>query len=114
MPRALAVCPSPGCPELVASGSGKCPNCRRAYDTGRGHSAARGYSGSWARIRRQQLRREPACAMCGGPAEHVDHIHGGGPKGPNPDELQSLCASCHSRKTVERERGFGREPKDAA
>jgi 5-methylcytosine-specific restriction protein A len=64
------------------------------------------------------LRRHPLCADPFGvhaaqgrivPAECVDHVvplrHGGSNDESN---LQALCASCHSRKTVLRDGGFGR------
>ena len=57
----------------------------------------------WRDLRFRFLAGNPCCAMCGGMAATVDHIvpHRG-------DEslfwdegnLQALCASCHSRKTL--------------
>ncbi len=65
-------------------------------------------SGGRIGIRMLQLKREPACRLCGAMACHVDHIvareRGGTDR---PDNLQSLCHACHSRKTVVVDGGFG-------
>lgn len=80
-------------------------------------SAARGYDARWNRFRLRVLRAYPICAVegCDRPARDVDHIDGLGPLGPRGydwDNLQALCASCHSRKTVKQDGGFGRrEPR---
>ena len=69
----------------------------------------RGHTRRWAALSRRWLRDHPACARCGQPAVHTDHIDGLGPRGPrgfDPTNLQSLCASCHSAKTV-RQSGWG-------
>jgi 5-methylcytosine-specific restriction protein A len=40
---------------------------------------------------------------------HLDHVIPLAQGGTNdPDNLQWLCAGCHSRKTVEQDGGFGR------
>lgn len=47
------------------------------------------------------LRREPLCRRCGHEASQVDHIRPirqGGAR-LDPENLQALCHSCHSRKT---------------
>jgi 5-methylcytosine-specific restriction protein A len=66
----------------------------------------------WQRLRRLKLSRDPACEVpgCGKPATQVDHKRGikAGGKKWSLDNLQSLCASCHSKKTVREEGGFGR------
>ena len=59
----------------------------------------------WRDIRSQQLRLEPICRECNKndkfvTANVVDHIlerHNGGSDLPN--NLQSLCRSCHNSKT---------------
>src|SRR5262245_39236077 len=59
---------------------------------------------NWQVIRRRQLVRQPLCAGCPGLVEatEVDHIipikRGGAKRDPN--NLQSLCASCHREKTA--------------
>jgi len=60
-------------------------------------------SSAWKKLRRMKLARSPLCEECRRPATDVDHkvsIHKGG----HPldmTNLQSLCHSCHSRKTME-------------
>ena len=66
----------------------------------------RGYHRRWERLRLVWLARHPLCVVCQEPAQCVDHIiplsRGGGYEFGN---LQSLCASCHSRKTRAEFRG---------
>ena len=69
----------------------------------------------WPRVRREQLVREPLCRHCKEagilrPAHHVDHIIPISKGGAwyDEDNLQSLCAECHSRKTLKDE---GKNPK---
>lgn len=56
----------------------------------------------WKKLRAEHLAREPLCRGCGAPAEVVDHIR---PHREDmdlaydPDNLQSLCKTCHQRKT---------------
>ncbi|MBS1952549.1 MAG: HNH endonuclease [Cyanobacteria bacterium SZAS-4] len=70
----------------------------------------------WQALREQQLTAYPFCQadlphdgkQCNAIAVHVDHIvarlDGGTDE---PDNFQSLCQSCHSRKTVRYDGGFG-------
>lgn len=61
----------------------------------------------WQRLRLDKLAVEPLCRVCREAgrlveAQHVDHkrpISDGGDPFPGLDGLDSLCASCHSRKT---------------
>lgn len=94
-----------GCGELVRAS--RCPRCalraspRRGREDDRPSPSARGYGRAWRAIRAEQLSRESWCVACGAPATDVDHViprRLGGPD--EPDNLQSLCHSCHSRKTV--------------
>jgi predicted phosphodiesterase/5-methylcytosine-specific restriction endonuclease McrA len=62
----------------------------------------------WRRIRATQLRREPLCS-CGRIAREVDHISADTADN-RPSNLRSYCKSCHSRKTVASDGGFGRAP----
>ncbi|MCK6486449.1 MAG: HNH endonuclease [Phycisphaerae bacterium] len=88
----------------------------RAHGLPRGSAAARGYGERWRRLARMQLMRQPLCADPFGvhegrpvAGEHVDHIvprRAGGTD--TLENLQTLCASCHSRKTVWCDGGFGR------
>lgn len=67
-----------------------------------------GYNRRWDRERKEFLKANPLCKICGRPATEVDHIipH----KGNqilfwNKSNWQSLCHSCHSKKTI-RENGY--------
>lgn len=68
----------------------------------------------WQRVRARQLAREPLCRACAArgdttPAEHVDHItpiSAGGAVW-DPENLASLCAADHSRKTARDKAGKG-------
>lgn len=73
----------------------------RARDT-RPSAHDRGYDRTWRRWRLMILREEPICRLCGGSADQVDHIvplRAGGTN--DRANLQPLCASCHSTKTVQ-------------
>ncbi len=61
----------------------------------------------WKLIRSHVLSREPLCRSCRAmgmlnAASHVDHVNGRAdrPEDYELDNLQPLCASCHSRKTI--------------
>lgn len=78
---------------------------RRGGLTSTSTQRSKPYKGVWPRQRRMQLDREPLCRMCREPANQVDHIvplNAGGSK--DDDNLQSLCHSCHSRKTMRESR----------
>lgn len=111
MPRArLKVCSRPGCPELTRSG--RCASCDRTADRARGTAAERGYDSRWRRTREDFLDAHPLCseAGCLTIATDVDHIDGLGPHGPlghSWSNLQGLCKSHHSQKTVRENGGFG-------
>lgn len=69
------------------------------------------------KLRPEQLAREPFCRSCakhGGRvrATDVDHIQdhkGSWSLFSDPENLQSLCHSCHSRKTLADQRRFARK-----
>ena len=68
---------------------------------------------AWKFTRLRQLSEAPHCAHCGRPATQVDHIvpveSGGHPF--DPENLQSLCQSCHSSKTAIADGGYGNKKK---
>ena len=69
----------------------------------RGSARDRGYDRRWERRRRRHLESEPFCRICRQPGNHVDHVI------PHRDvrwlfdlegNLQTLCASHHTKKTA--------------
>ena len=111
MPRQAARgCLEPGCPELTTKGNRCVYHARLAQkklDLRRGSAAARGYGARWRRLRAMYLRANPRCVD---PyelhetmtlADVVDHKVPRGSGGTDDwKNLQSLCASCHNRKTA--------------
>jgi 5-methylcytosine-specific restriction protein A len=114
--RAARPCTGAGCRQLVRGVGSRCEVCRRKYEASRGTSADRGYSSDWQRLRADHLARHPHCEDCrlNGQlveAKHVDHVkahRGNETLRLDRTNLRSLCASCHSRKTVKQDGGFGR------
>lgn len=116
MPTLRRLCNWPACGDVALPGRDRCADHakkREAYrrsskDDNRPSASARGYDVKWRRIRAMYLRRHPECAECGRPAEEVDHItplaRGGTHQWEN---LQALCKSCHSKKTISENRGEG-------
>lgn len=106
MPKALKVCSTPNCPELVASG--RCPTCVRNAEQHRGSAAARGYDPRWARRRAAYLIRNPFCVLCSALATVADHYPASrrdllaqGMRDPDADHrLRALCGTCHGKETA--------------
>jgi 5-methylcytosine-specific restriction protein A len=72
------------------------------YDSSRPSSAKRGYGRRWKKLRDYKLACDPMCEVdgCPNPATEVDHITPKADGGTDDwDNLQSLCKSCHSKKT---------------
>lgn len=115
MSRAMRVCSSPGCPELVPSG--RCSGCQAAAEAKRGTAAQRGYGHAHrTRFRAGVLGKDPLC-VC------VDEAHGHGPAclipstvadhhplsrreleaiGADPDDPahgRGICKGCHDKHT---------------
>jgi len=103
-------CAATGCAALVARGTRYCPahakEKRAALDRGRESSTQRGYGWAWQRLRSHVLMVEPLCRECAAwgrvvAATDVDHVT---PKSQGGTDdlfnLQSLCHSCHSAKTM--------------
>ena len=111
-------CSYQGCPELT---DGRfCQKHQKAYDGDynrrlRDMSAQEFYSSrAWRMKRHRHLTDEPLCRECRKAgritrATLVDHIipirQGGEPL--DDDNLQSLCASCHSAKSITEGSRFG-------
>ena len=76
---------------------------QHAERQGRSKSARqRGYDKHWERLRKWWAASNPVCNCCGQPMDEVDHIipiHVRPDLRLDADNLQSLCKSCHRRKT---------------
>jgi 5-methylcytosine-specific restriction protein A len=113
MPKAPSrPCATHRCPGRAKNGR-YCAKCakraqkRRAPEK-RASSAKRGYGANWRKIRAAHLKKHPLCVVCGEPATNVDHIIPLAKGGTNASSnLQSMCHSCHSRKTAKHDGGFG-------
>jgi 5-methylcytosine-specific restriction protein A len=77
------------------------------------------YNWDWRKFRERYVKEHPLCIYCLKqdkltPTQEVDHIVPHlGDKDLFWDEknLQALCKSCHSKKTVEYDGGFGKQGK---
>ncbi|MDP3909706.1 MAG: HNH endonuclease signature motif containing protein [Gemmatimonadales bacterium] len=111
-------CAQPRCPNTITSG-GRCDVHRRREPDTRTDTrtiTARGYGADWRRVRAVVILEEPTCRLCRAMTPRrvtrttdVDHIvpkaQGGTDERSN---LQGLCHSHHSAKTVREDGGFGR------
>ena len=120
MPRKpLKPCKYGGCPELTDGNY--CKEHQKLVDSqynkyGRDKASQRFYqSGEWRVTKKRHLMCEPLCRECMKDnkltkATLVDHItpikKGGAPLDEN--NLQSLCWSCHSKKSAEEGSRWGR------
>ena len=104
------------CPRHGPFTGRECRACAKARprrpDTDRPNARQRGYDREWDRVRSAHISRFPKCAVCGEPADDVDHIvpiseapH----RRLDPDNLQSLCRKHHNQKTKSQGRGAGQE-----
>jgi 5-methylcytosine-specific restriction endonuclease McrA len=91
-----------GCRDLITTtGPARCPDCRREKEALRPLPAARGYGYAWQKLRAQVLKEEPNCAMCGAPANNVDHrVPKSSGGGDDRDNLRALCGPCHHSKSA--------------
>ena len=118
MPRALKICPVPGCPELVESG--RCAAHRLEVDRARGSATARGYNTRGHRLFRSAvLERDPICVLClverpNTPrlATVADHhplsrreLLARGLDPDDPDSGRGLCKPHHDRETARQQPG---------
>jgi 5-methylcytosine-specific restriction protein A len=77
------------------------------------------YGRDWQKLRSRHLAKYPLCVECGINTQkhrnaNVDHIipHKSDMKlFKDPKNLQTLCHSCHSRKTAKHDGGFGNRRK---
>lgn len=86
---------------------------QQQYDKARGTAWQAGYDADWNKVRDAQLDKQPLCQHCDRrgyvvPATEVDHIKPfqgkADPLRLDPNNLQSLCHSCHVVKTNEDKR----------
>ena len=107
MRKPMRRCKAPGCSVLTSEGY--CPAHKPTHQRTVSKAWHRLYDRpEWDRLRTDQLAREPFCRECAAlgrrtRATEVDHItpHRGSLQlFLNRDNLQSLCHSCHSRKTM--------------
>ena len=130
-PRPRTPCRYPGC-KAVLSEPGYCHRHqyfdkeqdrkrRIVSDKTRSSAKERGYSFSWHKVRTLYLLANPLCVSCEKrgrltPATCVDHIvphRGDDSLMWDEDNFQSLCQSCHSRKTAKEDGGFGNKISDS-
>ncbi len=80
------------------------PTFRKVSRECRENSHERGYGHRWQRYSQARLHLHPLCATCGNAAQATDHIQPVSSRFDSnfwkPDNHQSLCWSCHSRKTA--------------
>ncbi len=108
------------CPALVESGQRYCDEHRKAeqrkQDEARGSAADRGYDHRWGAYARGYKRRHPLCMECKRQGritavycvDHIEPVESKyDPKFWDETNHQSLCESCHNRKTA-KEKRFGR------
>ena len=113
-------CAYPGCPELTYERY--CPEHKKLTDAqydkfDRDKTAAEFYrSSAWRHTRENYLIDHPFCEECQKrgrltKATLVDHIIPIRQGGPTLDEnnLQALCSSCHSAKSIKEGSRFGRK-----
>ncbi len=117
--RAPTACSTPRCPGYAVAGSGRCAPCggqqRRAYDHERGSSRERGYDKHHRKRRLLVFARDGWTCQgvlrdgqaCGRPVtereaecDHVVPIKQGGSATAMSNQ-QTLCRSCHARKTAD-------------
>ena len=109
-------CTYPRCPNLAVKG-GRCEQHKKQeqqqIDQQRGTANERGYTYHWRKVRGIKLNQNPLCEECRlsgevTPANEVHHKDGN-PLNNKPDNLMSLCKSCHSHITATTQ-GFAADP----
>ena len=108
--KPLKPCKHPGCPKLTEEKY--CEEHNVLHVSDRVNATGRGYGSRWRTSRNRFLKANPLCAKCKDQgrlvkATVVDHIKPHrGDKNLFWDESnwQSLCKSCHDRKTMTEDR----------
>lgn len=119
MNKPMRMCKAAGCMKLTADGY--CPDHRPKSERKESASWHHLYTNpryGWKRRRDAQLAREPFCCECAKyglrvRATEVDHVipHRGNLDLFYKGKLQSLCHTCHSRKTMAENSELFYEPK---
>lgn len=101
------------CRRPTVNRDGYCDECKAEWrkshprqQEDRPSPTERGYDGRWKAFARRFLREHPVCAICGRPAQVVDHrvytarqmMDAYGHFDYNPELYQALCYSCNNRK----------------
>lgn len=117
--RAKSICRHPSCSVLIDC-AGLCEThtrlMQKQVDSKRGSAHQRGYTSRWQKARETYLQRNPLCKSHEAKgviveATIVDHIipHKGDQKlFWDTSNWQSLCKTCHDKKTASEDGGFGR------
>jgi len=110
-------CRKPGCPGLAREGA-YCPahtahNERqrdKRHDESRPSASKRGYDRTHRKLRKLVMAEQPICAAegCDEPGWEMDHKNGDA-RDRRRENLQMLCKTHHSQKTIREQGGFGRE-----
>ena len=112
--RPLPPCSAPGCRGRAVV-RGRCAQhaaeaarrYRQLHPDLRPNAGERGYGAEWREIRAEHLTKYPYC-KCGRPGSVVDHIKPRSECGTDDESnLQTLCATCHGKKTAAYDGGFG-------
>jgi 5-methylcytosine-specific restriction protein A len=107
--RLMGPCKTQSCPNRRTSAGPYCSSCSASgngLEHDRGSSASRGYGHRWRKLRLMVIRRDPICLDpfsigCVSASTDADHIIPKQQCGQDiMENLQGLCESCHSRKTL--------------
>lgn len=105
--RSKIPCQYPGCPNLVNAGEKYCKEHSKMKPKDNRSAFQRGYTKKWQKESKEYLMAHPFCEECRRhgilrTADVVDHIkphHGDSKSFWDKDNWQSLCKSCHDKKT---------------